>query len=151
MKNKYRVFIYIPTFCFIMFVLGTGGFILTLPMTDPIESRAWIVLSFILISLLPFLLFAWSYFKMWPCVEFKKEGIEKTLLGYKQRFITWDEIYEIRRIRTGISEWIFFSKTDLKEKTISYCRRRRDNIYIVSNKEVEESISEFAPSRILQT
>jgi len=88
---------------------------------------------------------------MWPCVEFKKEGIQITLLGYKQRFITWDELYEIRRINTGISEWLFFSKTDLKGKSIDYCRSRRDNIYIVSTKEVEETISQYAPSRLLKT
>lgn len=61
MKNKYRVFIYTPIFCFIMFVLGTSGFILTLPMTDPNESKLWVILSFIFITLLPFLLFVWSF------------------------------------------------------------------------------------------
>jgi hypothetical protein len=87
---------------------------------------------------------------MWPCVEFSEDGIEKTLLGKKQRFISWDDVYEIKRINTGIAEWLFFSKVSLEGKSIDKCRNRKDNIFIVSTKEIEEVIKHFAPKELFK-
>lgn len=149
-KYKFRVLVYIPIFCFILLLLGIGFFWFASTHSDGQET--YITVSAILLSIiiLPLILFIWSFLTMWPCVEFSTEGIEKTFLGKKIRFITWNEIYEIKRINTGIAEWLFFSKTSLEDKSIDKCRRRKDNIFIASTKEIEEVINHFAPSRLLQ-
>lgn len=148
MKHKFRVLSYIPIFSFALLIIGAISFILSLSITDSNESRLVVFAAFFGIVVCPFSLFIWSFITMWPCVEFNDEGIEKTLLGFKQRFIKWDDIYEIRRISTGINEWLFFSKVELKGKSISYCRGRRDNIFISSTKEIEATIKKYAPSRL---
>jgi hypothetical protein len=102
------------------------------------------------LTIIPLTLFMYTFFTMWPSVEFSGNGIEKTLLGKKQRFISWDDVYEIKRIKTGIAEWLFFSKVSLEGKTIDKCRNRKDNIFIVSTKEIEEVIEHFAPNRLLK-
>ena len=149
-KNEFRVLVYIPIFCFILFLLGAGFFWFALTHSDGQETVIIISAIALSIVILPLALFIWSFMTMWPCVKFSMEGIEKTLLGKKQRYILWDEVYEIRRMKTGIAEWIFFSETSLESKSIDKCRNRKDNIFIVSTIDVEKAIQHFAPSRLLQ-
>lgn len=149
-NNEFRVLVYIPIFYFILFLLGVGFFWFALTHSDGQETVIIIIAIALSIVISPLALFIWSFMTMWPCVKFSTEGIEKTLLGKKQKFIQWDEVYEIRRMNTGIAEWIFFSKTSLENKSIDQCRRRKDNIFIVSTVDVEKVIKHFAPSRLLQ-
>lgn len=98
-----------------------------------------------MLLVLPILLFVISLFMAWPIIEFNTKGLTKTLFNIKLKEISWDEIVDIHRINTGLTEWVFFSKINLKGKSIAYCRWRKDNIYIVSTPEIESIISEFAP------
>jgi len=149
-KNEFRVLVYIPIFCFIVLLLGIGSFWFALTHSNGQETVIVIIVFALSIVISPLALFVWSFMTMWPCVKFSTEGIEKTLLGKKQKFILWDEVYEIRRMKTGITEWVFFSKTSLENKAIDKCRKRKDNIFIVSTIDVEKAIKHFAPSRLLQ-
>ncbi len=149
-KNEFRVLVYIPIFCFVLFFIGVGFFWFAMTHSNGQETIIEISAIALGIVILPLALFIWSFLTMWPCVKFSIEGIEKTLLGKKQKFIRWDEVYEIRRMNTGITEWVFFSKTSLENKSIDQCRNRKDNIFIVSTIDVEKAIKYFAPSRLSQ-
>jgi hypothetical protein len=107
------------------------------------------IISFIMFILVPLTLVISSFLQMWPCVKFSDKGIEKTFFGRMVRFIKWEDVYEIRKIKTGIAEWLFFSKTNLEGISIDRCRSRKDTIYIVSTKEIEIVIKQFAPMRLL--
>jgi hypothetical protein len=149
-KNKFRILVYIPILAVVFLIIGAMALYFILKYSHG-EGTAFEII-FIIVSLvgIPLVLFVSSFITMWPCVEFCKKGIEKTLLGKKQRFISWEEIYEIRRINAGITVWIFFSKVSLEGKKITACRLRKDNIFVVSTPDVEQTINRFAPSRLLQ-
>jgi hypothetical protein len=106
------------------------------------------IISFIMFILVPLALVISSFLQMWPCVKFSEKGIEKTFFGKMVRFIKWDDVYEIRKIKTGIAEWLFFSKINLEGISIDSCKSRKDNIYIVNTKEIEKTIKRFVPSRL---
>lgn len=148
-KTKFRILIYIPILSLIYWVISFLCFILVIMSSNEQYYLLIITISFIMLIVVPTILIVSSFRQMWPCVEFTEKGIEKTLFGKALRFIRWDDIYEIKSINTGLAEWIFFSKTSLNGKSIDKCRRRKDNIYIVKNKEIEEVIKYFAPSRLL--
>ena len=149
-KTKFRISIYIPILSLIFFVMCLLCLYFALTYSNEQDIVFIGIISFIMFILLPLALVRLSFLQMWPCVEFSEEGIEKTFFGKMDRFIKWDEVYEIRKIKTGISEWLFFSKINLEGKSIDKCRSRKDNIYIVNTKEIEEVIMRFAPSRLLQ-
>lgn len=148
-KNKFRVLVYIPIFCFILLLLGIGSFWFALTHSDGQETVIIIIATALSIVISPLALFIWSFTTMWPCVEFTKDGIEKSLIGKKLRCIYWKDVYEIKRINSGIAEWVFFSKISLEGLSIDKCRRRKDNIFIVNTKEIEEVIKRYAPARLL--
>lgn len=149
-KTKFRVLVYIPILSIIYLFISLICLYFVLTYSNKQDILFIGIISLIMFIVVPLALVVLSFLQMWPCVEFSTEGIEKTFLGKKIRFITWNEIYEIKRINTGIAEWLFFSKTSLEDKSIDKCRRRKDNIFIVSTKEIEEVINHFAPSRLLQ-
>ncbi|PKK99050.1 MAG: hypothetical protein CVV57_04380 [Tenericutes bacterium HGW-Tenericutes-2] len=149
-KVKFRILIYVPIFTFSLLLISVFTLILISPYLNNDESIAVKMASVFSLTIIPLTLFMYTFFTMWPSVEFSGNGIEKTLLGKKQRFISWDDVYEIKRIKTGIAEWLFFSKVSLEGKTIDKCRNRKDNIFIVSTKEIEEVIEHFAPNRLLK-
>jgi hypothetical protein len=148
-KTKFRILIYVPIVLLGLLVLSSASFLLALTLLNGQEPVILIIIAGIMLVILPSVLFIWSVKIMWPCVEFSKDGLEKTLFGKKLRFISWDEIYEIRRINAGITEWIFFSMTNLENKSIDKCRNRKDNIFIVSTIDVEKAIKHFAPTRLV--
>lgn len=149
-KTKFRILIYIPIFTLFLLLTSVFTLIIVSPYLNNNEPIVVKIVSVFALTIMPLVLFVYSYFTMWPCVEFSEDGIEKTLLGKKQRFISWDDVYEIKRINTGIAEWLFFSKVSLEGKSIDKCRNRKDNIFIVSTKEIEEVIKHFAPKELFK-
>ncbi len=80
---------------------------------------------------------------MWPCLSFDEKGITKTLLGKKIKFIEWKEVVEIKRFRQGFAIWLFISKVPLNHYSISRCRLRRDNVFIVETEEIINIIQKY--------
>ena len=84
---------------------------------------------------------------MWPCLSFDEKGIQKTLLGIKIKYISWEEVVEVKVISTTV-KWIFISKTPLKNYALTRCRLRRDNVYIVETEEIIKTIKRYAPKNV---
>ncbi len=85
---------------------------------------------------------------MWACVILDETGVTKTLLGRKIRYIKWEDVKEIKVITPnwGYTNWLFISKVPLNNYSLTKCRLRRDNIYLVINEEVLSIIKEKAPN-----
>lgn len=134
--KKYRVFTALPIFAIVLLLLGIGGFSLFfLDFELYNNSSTFYTLLFFLV-IFPLVLFIWSFITMWPCLSFDEKGITKTLLGKKLKYIEWKEIVEIKRFRQGFAIWLFISKVPLKNYSISRCRLRRDNVFIVETEEI---------------
>jgi len=134
--KKYRVFTALPIFAFALLLLGIGGFSLVFLDFATYNNSSTFYILLIFLVILPFILFIWSFVTMWPCLSFDEKGITKTLLGKKLKYIEWKEIVEIKRFRQGFAKWLFISKVPLKNYSISRCRLRRDNVYIVETEEI---------------
>lgn len=147
-KKKFRVFKYIPMLSALVMILGFVCVYFVIANSNEEDIISYSIISIVRFVFIPLILVINSCVKMWSCIEFSETGIRQTLFGKLNRFITWEEAQEIKRINTGIAEWVFFSKISLEGLSIDKCRRRKDNIFIVSTKEIEEVIKRFAPSRL---
>ncbi len=79
----------------------------------------------------------------WPLIRIDKKGVSKTLFGKTKKY-TWDEIVDIRVIRTSTSEWMFFSKSDLKNKGIGRARLTKGVMFVLLNDE-KKDITKLIP------
>lgn len=46
------------------------------------------------------------------------------------------EIVQIKRFRQGFAKWLFISRVPLIDFSISRCRSRKDNVYIVATEKI---------------
>lgn len=147
-KNlKYRVCLLIPLALIIIFMVSLFAFIWFILYSTNEEKEKLFLLLLIMLALLPFGLVIWSVITMLPIVRIDEEGIERSLFrGFLKRKITWEELYEVRIVKTNGSytPWLFFSTKDLKGKGVTGCRLSRNTVFImVMTKKMLDSIREF--------
>ena len=145
-KVKYYVCLPIMFVCLCILLLGIGTIVL---ITLVNEEKLFEILSFKLLLfpvVLPSVLFLWTFIAFAPKITFNEIGIEKHLFGIPLKKYKWEDIQDIKIIETsfGIS-WLFFSKVDLKDHGIDYCRLHPKTIYIAIDDKKFEKIKEFIP------
>ena len=144
-QKKYRIFTFLPIFSLVLLILGIGGFSLfLLDLSENNKPYVFLILLLFLV-LFPLVLFLWSFITMWPQLTFDEKGITKTLLGVKLKHINWQDIVDIKKFNNGLVKWIFLSKSTLHSNSITICRLRRDNVYIVENEEIVNIIKKNLP------
>jgi hypothetical protein len=150
--KKYRVYGIIPVINFIFLLLGIISFLWFYFDSTSNEKSKLLISLIVLLLILPLCLFVWSFVTMWACVILDETGVSKTLLGKKIRFIKWEEVKEIKVITPnwGYTNWLFISKVPLFNYSLSKCRLRRDNIFLVINQEILSIIKEKAPNEVIK-
>lgn len=148
--KKYRVFGIIPIIMFIFLLLGIFAFLWFYFDSTEDEKTRLIIPLIIMLIFLPLGLFIWSFITMWACIEFDETGVSKTLIGIKIRYIKWEDVKDFKLVSSngGFTQWLFISKVPLKNYSLTRCRLRRDNVYLMSNEEVINSIKKIAPKDI---
>ena len=145
-KVTYYVCFPIIFVCLLILLLGIGTiFLITLVN----EEKVFEILSFRLLFfpvVLPSVLFLWTFIAFVPQITFNSVGLEKHLCGIPLKKYKWEDIQDIKIIETafGIS-WLFFSKSNLKNHGIDYCRLHPKTIYLAIDDKKLQTIKEFIP------
>ena len=145
-KVKYYVCLPIMFVCLFVLLLGIGTIFLV---TLVNEEKVFEILSFRLLLfpvVLPSALFLWTFIAFAQQITFNSVGLEKYLCGIPLKKYKWEDIQDIKIIETafGIS-WLIFSKSNLKNHGIDYCRLQPKTIYIAIDDKKLEKIKEFIP------
>ena len=82
-KTKFRILIYIPIFTLFLLLTSVFTLIIVSPYLNNNEPIVVKIVSVFALTIIPLVLFVYSYITMWPCVEFSEDGIEKTGLVWK--------------------------------------------------------------------
>ena len=143
---KYYVCLPVVFVCLFVLLLGVGTiFLISLVNNEKVlEILSFSLLLFTII--LPGVLFVWTFIAFASRITFNEIGIEKRLCGISLKTYKWEDIQDIKIIETafGVS-WLFFSKVDLKNHGIDYCRLHPKTIYIAIDDKKLQKIKEFIP------
>lgn len=145
-KIKYYVNLPIMIVCLFVLLLGIGTMFLISLVN---EEKVFEIFSFWLLLFpvfLPSVLFLWTFIAFAPQITFNSVGLEKHLCGIPLKKYKWKDVQDIKIIETafGVS-WLFFSKSDLKNHGIDYCRLHPKTIYIAIDDKKLKKIKEFIP------
>ena len=138
LKNK-KFFVFLPVvlMLFVLFILFFGFAIFFWVNEETVAGKWTIGIVFVG---LPLILFLWSAIRFAPVIHFTDDGIRKSLLGIRLKKYDWQEIQDVKTIGTGLGiQWLFFSKVNLKNHGLSYCRMHPKTIYLaVDDKKMEQ-------------
>lgn len=143
MKKHYKVFVcpFVVVCCAIVLLISLIIFFWAFDGSQQIELDL-----FLIVVGFPFLLFLWTFIAFAPKITFNEIAIEKHLCGIPLKKYKWGDIQDIKIITTGVgAQWLFFSKSDLKNHGIDYCRLHPKTIYIAIDDKKLERIKEFIP------
>lgn len=144
-NNKVRVCGFAVITNFIFFILACVAF--TLPFLGTNDSFSLgVFVTLLIVLIIFFLLFVYSFITMWPVVIIDEKGMHKSLLGlFFKKSVLWEEIKCVRNIRTlgSVASWTVFSKSDISKMGISRCRLRRDNIYFMNSEKLQDLVKQF--------
>ena len=90
--------------------------------------------------------FLWTFMVFAPRIIFNECGIEKCLCGIPLKKYQWEQIIDIKVITTSVgAKWLFFSKKNLGNHGIDYCRLHPKTIYLAVDNNILEKIKKFIP------
>lgn len=113
---------------------------------DNIESQVGIISFVTILVIIPDIMLLWVFIAFAPQITFNEIGLEKCLCGIPLKKYKWEDIRDIKIITTGVgAQWLFFSKVDLKNHGIDYCRLHPKTIYIAIDDKKLQKIKEFIP------
>ena len=142
-KRKFFVFLPVVVMLFVLFILFFGFAIFFWINEETVLGKWIIVIVFVGV---PLILFLWSVITFAPAIHFTDDGIRKSLLGIRLKKYDWKEIQDIKIISTGLgTQWLFFSKVNLKNHALSYCRMHSKTIHLVVDDKKMELIKKFIP------
>ena len=142
-NRKFFVFLPVVVMLFVLFILFFGFAIFFWINEETVLGKWIIVIVFVGV---PLILFLWSVITFAPAIYFTDDGIRKSLLGIRLKKYDWKEIQDIKIISTGLgTQWLFFSKVNLKNHGLSYCRMHSKTIYLVVDDKKMELIKKFIP------
>lgn len=143
MKKYYKIFVcpfVVVCWCIILLV----SLVIFFWVFDDWQQIEWDV--FLIVVGLPLVLFLWTFIAFGAKIIFSEIGIEKHLCGIPLKKYKWEDIQDIKIITTGVgAQWLFFSKSNLKNHGIDFCRLHPKTIYIAIDDKKLEKIKEFIP------
>jgi len=147
-KNTIRVAPVLTVSLFIFFLIGLSVYLWMMidrARGNPSVSIIAIIVGSVMLLVVPFLLFLYSFITMWSIVTIDEKGMHKALLKrFFKKTILWEEMVEIRTIRTIGSPWVFFSKSVISDMSLSRCKRRRDNIWVMYTQKLEKLVIHYS-------
>lgn len=115
---------------------------------DNIESQVGIISFVTILVIIPDIMLLWAFIAFAPKITFNEIGLEKHLCGIPLKKYKWEDIQDIKIITTGVgAQWLFFSKSNLKNHGIDYCRLHPKTIYIAIDDKKLQKIKEFIPQK----
>ena len=125
-KNTFRVFSDEVKILLIFLTISVSGYIWVY--TSPTVYNRDNVLIFLLLTImlvvLPIILFIWSFYTKWPKIVLTNIGINKILLGKEQISINWNNIKDIKKIRSTWAIWIFISTSKMESNSMRKLKKR---------------------------
>ncbi len=95
---------------------------------------------------IPMICFLCMFIVFAPRLTFSELGIEKRLCGIPLKKYQWKQIMDIKIITTSVgTKWLFFSKKNLGNYGIDYCRLLPKTIYLAVDNNILEKIKKFIP------
>ena len=145
--KKYRVSLEISIFMICLFLLSTGILVFSLFLGLYKESFVLIGMISFMLFIFPLVLLILITYMMWPIIIINDEGIQKYLFGKLKRSILWEEVKSVKLLG-GYKQWLFISKSELRTKSLTIARRKKDNIYIYVKKDIIEDLKKYIPKNI---
>ena len=143
MKKNYKKFVcpFVVVCCAIIFLISLIIFFLAFDQSQQLRFE----ISFPVIGI-PMLCFLGTFIFFAPQLTFNDLGIEKRLCGIPLKKYQWEQITDIKIITTNVgAKWLFFSKKNLGNHGIDYCRLHSKTIYLSIDEKKLEEIKGFIP------
>lgn len=113
---------------------------------DNIQAQVGISSFVLLLIGFPAIVFLCVFIAFIPKLTFSEMGIEKHFFCIPLKKYKWAQVADIKIIRTSVgAQWLFFSKSDLGNHGLDYCRFHPKTIYIAIDDKKMKKIKEFIP------
>ena len=143
MRKSYKTFVcpFVVVCCAIIFLISLIIFFWAF---DKVQQSQYDIIF--IVTGIPAIIFLWAVVAFAPQITFSEIGIEKRLCGIPLKKYKWEQVIDIKIIVTSVgAQWLFFSKSDLGNHGIDYCRFHPKTIYIAIDDKKLKKITEFAP------
>ena len=141
--KKYKIFVcpYVVVCWAIILLVSLIIFFWTFDFSQPNEWHVvFVALGF------PLVTFLWVFIAFGAQISFTEIGVEKHLCGIPLKKYKWEDIRDVKIITNNVgAQWLFFSKSDLKNHGIDYCRLHPKTIYLSIDDKKMERIKKFIP------
>lgn len=142
MKKKYKVFLELPFVILILSLISITAFFIAIQNALLEEDVVIVLITIFMLIVFPISLLIWSVLTMWATIIINEEGIYKYLFGKLKRTIKWDEVIQISK-KGNYKQWIFISKSNLENISLTKSRLRKDNIYLYTNKDFIKCLKQY--------
>jgi len=136
----------------LMLTMWTLVFVVFLQDGNNATSEKEMTHTFIVVTIVVFLsiiTFFGVAHKGFSVFEISEKGVKTSLFKiFRKREISWDEMYEIRCYGM-ITQWLFFSKTNLEDMHYNDIIKRKDVLQIQCSKEIIDLIRTYTDKEIV--